>query len=119
MPSRNPALRFEDILENISRIERYAAGMDILDVAADSMRADAIERCLARISEAAVKLGKDAERLCPEIPCRDIRGLGNRLRHEYTTVDLTRIMLVVEKDLAGLKESCREALRRIDRDRSE
>ncbi len=92
--------------------------MDLQDVAADSMRADAVERCLARISEAAVKLGEDAERLCPEIPWRDVRGLGNRLRHEYTTVDLTRIMLVVEKDLAALKDSCGEALRRIDCDRS-
>ncbi len=63
MPSKDPALRFEDILKNISRIERYTAGMDIQDVAADSMRADAVERCLARISEAAVKLGEDAERL--------------------------------------------------------
>ena len=46
------------------------------DFLADAKTLDAVERCLARISEAAIKLGADAERLCPQIPWRDIRGIG-------------------------------------------
>lgn len=112
MPSRNPAENFADILENIERIERYTVGMDLAAFAADSKTSDAVERCLARISEAAVRLGKDAARLCPDIDWRDIRGLGNRLRHEYTTIDLTRIWLIVEKDIAALKAASEAALGR-------
>ncbi|MFQ6017186.1 MAG: DUF86 domain-containing protein [Kiloniellaceae bacterium] len=105
-------------MENIARIEEYTAGMDGHAFAADKRTADAVERCSARISEAAVKLGDDAERLCPDIPWRDIRGLGNRLRHAYTTVDVTRIWLIVDKDLPALKEACREALGRIEGDKA-
>ncbi len=112
MRSKDPASRFEEILENIARIEAYTAGMDVDAFAADTRTADAVERCLARISEAAVKLGDDAEKLCADIPWRDIRSLGNRLRHAYTTVDVTRIWLIVDKDLTTLKEACRDALGR-------
>ena len=46
--------RFEDILENIERIERYTAGMGEAQFVGDSKTIDAVERCLSRISEAAV-----------------------------------------------------------------
>ena len=113
MPSKDPALRFEDILENVERIQTYTAGMDRETFAADKRTADAVERCLSRISEAAVKLGVQAERSCPAIPWRDIRSLGNRLRHEYTAVDVARIWLIVERDMASLKEACQATVQRI------
>lgn len=37
----------------------------------------------------------------PTIPWAEIRGIGNRLRHEYDTVDPVRIWRVVHRDLAG------------------
>jgi uncharacterized protein with HEPN domain len=42
---------------------------------------------MAVISEAAVRLRDDAERLVPEIPWRDIRGIGNWLRHQDDRVN--------------------------------
>ena len=53
---------------------------------ADAKTQDAVERCFQRISEAAVKLGDDADARYPEIPWRDIRRFGNVLRHEYDAV---------------------------------
>jgi len=41
-------------------------------------------------AKAAVKLGDLAPELCPEIDWRNIRGLGNRLRHECDNVDMVR-----------------------------
>jgi uncharacterized protein with HEPN domain len=64
---------------------------------------DAVERCLERISEAANKLGTAAESLCPGVPWPQIRGIGNRLRHEYDRIDGVRIWFMVERDLAPLK----------------
>ena len=54
----------------------------------DSFRQDpktiaAVERKLQVISEAAVRLGEQAEELCPGFPWRDIRGIGNWPRHQY------------------------------------
>jgi len=36
--------------------------------------------------------------------------LGNRLRHEYANVNLIRIWLIVEKELAPLKAAVAKAL---------
>jgi uncharacterized protein with HEPN domain len=68
VPSKDSARRLRDILGNIERIERYTAGMTLEGFVADTKTADAVERCLARISEA-VSL--------PELP----RG-GSRSRRQ-------------------------------------
>ena len=72
-----------------------------------------VKYALLIISEAAQKLDTLAMELCPGIPWREIRGLGNRLRHEYDMIDVARIWLVVEKDLAPLKQSVQAALLRL------
>ena len=56
MPSNVPIRRLEDILANIQRIERYTRGYDFQRFSKDQQCQDAVERCLARISEAAKKL---------------------------------------------------------------
>ena len=58
-----------------------------------------------------MRLGDAAATLRPDIPWREIRGLGNRLRHEYDTIDLARIWLMIERDLPPLKMACQDALR--------
>ncbi len=39
----------------------------------------------------------------PEIPWRQIAGIGNVLRHDYQAVRLALFTNVVEEDLPGLK----------------
>ena len=111
MPSSDPAQRFADIIENIDAIERFTADMDLHGFTAADQTIRAVKCSLLVISEAAVKLGDLAADLCPNIPWRDIRGLGNRLRHDYENVDVVRIWLLIERDLPLLEAACRDALR--------
>jgi uncharacterized protein with HEPN domain len=113
VPSSDPIQRFEDILENVERIERFTAGMEAAAFVADEQAVFAVKHALLIISEAARKLGAVAEEFCPSIAWADIRGLGNRLRHEYDAVDLVRIWFLVERDLQPLKDGCRKALRQL------
>lgn len=83
MPSRDPRQRFVDIIDNIDAIRRSTNGLSREQFLADADKYDATERRLARISEAAVKLGLLAEELLPDQPWSEIRGLGNWLRHDY------------------------------------
>jgi uncharacterized protein with HEPN domain len=83
LPSDNQLRRLEDIIDNARAIARYTAGMDLAAFARDDKTYDAVERCLERISEAAAKLGEQAEALVPNQPWSKIRALGNRLRHAY------------------------------------
>ncbi len=116
MPSKQPSLRFQDILDNIARIEQYVAGLNSAsDFANDTLRQDAVERCLARISEAAVKLGETASFYAPDIPWHDIRGIGNILRHAYDGVDPEILWNTICFELPLLKEACQKALEEINR----
>jgi uncharacterized protein with HEPN domain len=77
----------------------------------------AVKYALMVISEATAKLGDTASNLRPDIPWREIRGLGNRLRHDYDTVYLARIWLLIERDLPPLKTACQDVLPTLSRDR--
>ena len=114
MPSSDPVQRFADIIETIEKIGRFTAGMDCEGFAANEQAELAVKYALLIISEAAVKLGDIATDLCPNIPWREIRGLGNRLRHDYDTIDITRLWLLLERDLPLLKTACAMALRVLD-----
>jgi uncharacterized protein with HEPN domain len=110
LPFREYSASLGDILESIERIERFTAGMDIVAFSEDEKTISAVERELQKISEAAIRLGDDAQKLCPGPPWRDIRGIGNWLRHQYDRVDLETIWTTVERDLVALKPQVRRAL---------
>ena len=113
MPSEKPARRLEDIVENAHAALRYTAGMDEAAFEESRLVYDAVERCLERISEAASKLGELAPVLIPEQPWRDIRALGNRLRHDYDDIGQDRLWDIVQNDLPSLSSACEDALRRL------
>ena len=66
MPSKKPLRRLEDILENIVRIERFSEDLDLSGFAADEKVFYAVLHALLIISEAASKLGEQAEALVPD-----------------------------------------------------
>src|ERR1022692_1870990 len=112
LPSDRPARRLEDLVENAQAIRRYVAGMDLAAFREDQKTYDAVERCLERISEAAAKLGDLAPSLMPGQPWKEIRALGNRLRHEYDAIREDRLWDIVQTDLPPLCAACEDALQR-------
>lgn len=113
MPSKRPTDRFNDIIYNIDAIARYTAGLTKRQFLADDKTLDATQLCLLRISEAAVKIGTLAQDLAPDQPWQDIRGIGNRLRHEYDKIDRGEIWRIVKGDLASLRRDCEQAIQQI------
>jgi uncharacterized protein with HEPN domain len=110
--SFNPAPQrwFSDIIGAIEMIEQFTAGMDFEAFRSNPMAVAAVERKLQIISEAAIRLGDEAERCCPEQPWRDIRGIGNQLRHAYERVDLKTVWNTMTDDLPQLKAAVLGAL---------
>ena len=103
----------QDILDNAAAIRRHLDHLthnDFDTFRDDELVVDAVERCLSRISEAAVRLGEAAEEEVPGVPWDDIRGLGNQLRHAYHTVDLGIVWEILVEDLYPLEKACRKAL---------
>lgn len=110
MPSDKPKRRFADIIDNIDAVLSYTEGISDASFAADRKTIDAVERCLLRISEAAIKLGDEAEQLAPGQPWSQIRGLGNRLRHEYDLIEVGVLWRIVIHDLAPLRAASSSSL---------
>jgi uncharacterized protein with HEPN domain len=110
LPSERRAGRFQDILDNIARIERFTAGLDFEAFCRNEQAFYAVLHALLIISEAARRLQGDAEELAPEQPWQAIRSLGNVLRHAYDGVDPNAIWRIVRDDLRSLKQSVERAL---------
>jgi uncharacterized protein with HEPN domain len=110
LPFSEASLSLTDILDAIVAIEQFTQDLDLDSFRQDPKTIAAVERKLQVISEAAVRLGEQAEALCPGLPWRDIRGIGNWLRHQYDRVDIETIWNTLTRDLPPLKAAVHHAL---------
>jgi uncharacterized protein with HEPN domain len=110
LPFRDGDESLRDIAEAIGMIEAFTSGMDFEEFRQDPKTVAAVERKLLIISEAAIRLGSAAETRCPGLPWRDMRGMGNWLRHQYERIELAIIWKTVQSDLPQLKIAVLRAL---------
>ncbi len=111
MSSKNPRGRLLDIIDNADRICRYVAGMDQAAFLRDDKTRDATERCLARISEAVVKIGADQmTTIMPGLSVTTLRSFGNVLRHAYDDIDPALIFRIVRDEVPALRDAAQRAL---------
>lgn len=113
MPSRRYLDRLEDIVTNCERIARHTAGMSREAYFADEKTIDAVERCLERISEAAVKLGPELDARYRDAPWKEARGIGNILRHKYDEIVDDLIWASIATDIPRLCESALKEIHRL------
>ena len=102
--------RLQHISRSIGAIEGYWSGKSIRDFEASEPLRAATERHLLIISEAVRHIPQSDRDDHPQIPWRDIAGVGNILRHGYDIVDPQRIWAVVELDLPALKTAIEDIL---------
>jgi len=74
LPFRATDQHLRDILESISSIETFLGDMDFDVYRGDLKTKSAVERQLQIITEAAVRLGEDGDRLCPGVDWKGFRG---------------------------------------------
>lgn len=106
MATNRPTERYRQIVEACDTIGTYTDGYDRERYLGDRKTQDAVERQLLKIAEAAARLDALAEADLPNQPWRQIRGLGNCLRHEYDNVDGTLIWELIDGGgLEGLRHA--------------
>lgn len=96
-----------EMLDAIEGIERHTAGKSLVDFKQDWLLRLATQRALEIISEASRHLPSDLLAQTPDIPWRQIHGLGNVLRHEYHRIADEVIWSVVERHIQPLKAAVR------------
>jgi uncharacterized protein with HEPN domain len=87
MSKRDPELLIKDILESISKIQRYSSGLSLQEFLRDEKTFDAIIRNFEIIGEAASRLPEDFKDRFPDIDWARIRGFRNRIVHDYMGID--------------------------------
>lgn len=110
LPFRDPQARLRDINESITQIEEFIHGMDLREFLRDPKAQAAVERKLLVLNHAALKLGEEAEKLCPGIPWTAIRGMGKWLQQQYDRVNPEAVWNTVANDLPQLRASIERAL---------
>jgi uncharacterized protein with HEPN domain len=106
---RDPQERLRDILDAITRIERYAdRGRDAFDQ--DELIQVWIVHHLQIIGEAAAQLGRNFHDAHPAVPWPQIVAMRNILVHEYFGVDLREVWNAVERDLPSFKRAIKGLL---------
>ena len=99
---KNERRYLQHILQAIARIETYTAlGRESFDH--NTMAQDAILRNFEIIGEAAKRISPDTRAKAPEVPWRAVAGFRDVLIHDYDTINLNEVWLVVTDNLPVLK----------------
>ena len=116
MPSKNPAQRLTDIIDNVDAIAAFSAGLDFQAFRVERKTVYAVVRALEIISEASRRLPEKLQRRHPEIDWAAVAAAGNVYRHEYEAVDEALIWHTVQHDLAALRSVAEEEFLRLQAD---
>lgn len=109
---KDPQIYLGHILECIELTERYLAKKTFKDFLADQFLQDAIIRRLEIIGEAVTQMPAAFKDKYPDVLWRDIADMRNRLIHEYFGVEFSLTWDVIKHELAPLKKSIKEILKK-------
>lgn len=110
MSKRNWKILFEDIIESINKIEAYTRELTFEDFAQSSIVIDAVVRNMEIIGEASKNIPEEIQNKFHDIPWQKIKGIRNRIVHEYFSVDITIIWFIVQNELSLIKSSLQNHL---------
>ena len=100
-----------EILSAIEGIQSAVAGKTIEDFKENWLLRRGVERGIEIISEAARHVPDEVLAQHPDIPWKQVRGVGNVLRHEYHRIAETVIWDVVANHLDPLKSAIEAMLK--------
>lgn len=113
LSAKHPRVRLAHILETIDGVPDITAGLDIEAILASFMHVRATERAFQIISEAAKELPAEVRAAEPDVPWRNIIGIGNLLRHEYYRIDPAVLADILVTELPVLRRAVLRLLERI------
>ena len=108
MSERKPSAIIKDILKCIEHIQLYTTNLSFNEFSSNFM---AIEACLYNIrviGEAVSKLPEDVKENERQIPWALIKGMRNRLIHEYFGTDLNIVWNVVNNELPSIENDLKK-----------
>ncbi|MCK4910713.1 MAG: DUF86 domain-containing protein [Thermodesulfovibrionales bacterium] len=103
-----------DIVESVNDIETFIKGLSYEDFIADKKTFNAVVRSIEIIGEASTNLSKDICDKAPDIPWAKMKGMRNRLTHEYFGIDGQILWKTASESIPALKAGVENLLRIIE-----
>lgn len=92
------------IVEYIDKVEKYCEGKTYEQFSSDSQLAEACVFNLSQMGELVNRLDDIFVEEHATIPWHQIRGLRNRIVHDYEGVNLRLVWEIIESDLPELRD---------------
>jgi uncharacterized protein with HEPN domain len=105
MPKLSPKSQdayLHDMLEAARLIRGYVAGVAFEDFWHNSEKRDAVALRISVLGESAHRIDKTTETALPGIPFKSIRGMRNRIAHDYGAVDFKIVWAVTQTEIEPL-----------------
>ena len=91
-----------DMLEAARLIHDYTAGVSFEEFWHNSEKRDAVALRISVLGESAHKVDKVTEAALPGVPFKSIRGMRNRIAHDYGAVDFRIVWTVTQEEIEPL-----------------
>jgi uncharacterized protein with HEPN domain len=109
---KDPTIAIRDCLEEIAILDDIAARMTLHSFRSDPIARRAAAYAIQTISEAVRRIPDDWLADFPTEPWAQIRGVGNRIRHEYFRIDDAILWEILATDAPALKAVMESMLER-------
>lgn len=100
----------QKMLKCIERIENYCNNATYTDFSQNTLLSDACVFNLSQIGELTTKLEPEFLSLHTNIPWHQIKGLRNRIVHDYDGVNQILVWEVISEDLPVLKKQLKSIM---------
>ncbi len=108
--AKDVRVRLHHILDCARWLEEDSAGLSVEQLATSRKLRQLIERNLEIISEASRHIPEELKKNFPDIPWREIAGIGNVLRHNYEEIAPKVMLDLIRHDLAPLRRAIESML---------
>lgn len=110
MSKRDWQILVNDILFSIEKIENYTDALTYENFITNDLVKDAVVRNIEIIGEASNRIPDDFKTQNNNIPWNKLRGIRNRIVHDYFGVDHDIIWQIISNELNVLKQDLIKAL---------
>lgn len=103
-------ISFMKMIEYVEKAMKYVNGYNFEQFCKDEKTVDATIFAISQIGELVKNISKETMNKYNDIEWNMIKGLRNRIVHDYEGISLKSIWYVVENDLIELKEKIQKIL---------
>lgn len=107
---KNNNYYLKKIVKDLGFIIDHTAGISQEMLQQDEVLQDCIMFRLIQVSENSARLTDDFKLRYREVPWQAIKGMRNRLVHEYGNVDLTIVFDTVTKDIPNIHKALEQLI---------